>query len=132
MPATAASGARASSPVSSGPRASMFGEPAIDLVHLARQTDNNSALGEELLGLFDRQSASILAQLSVEGAATKARADAAHMLRGSALAVGAAAVARAALAFETALQAGGAGRLELEVLAQAVGEARAAIARLRG
>ncbi len=119
-------------PTSRGPGASTPEEPAIDLVHLARQTDNDTALEEELLGLFDRQSASILAQLSLEGAATKVRLDAAHTLRGSALALGAAAVARATLALETALQAGGAGQAELEALAQAVGQARAAIARLRG
>ena len=107
-------------------------EPAIDLVHLARQTDNDPTLEDELLALFDRQSASILAQLSGEETTMRNRADAAHMLRGSALAIGAGPVARAAQAFETALERGGAGAAELEALAQAIGQARVAIARLRG
>jgi HPt (histidine-containing phosphotransfer) domain-containing protein len=113
-------------------RAEAVDEPAIDLVHLARQTDNDAALLDELLTLFDRQSASILAQLSCGAVAVRVRADAAHTLRGSALALGAGAVARAALALETALQAGNADDGELEALAGAVEAARAAIARLRG
>ena len=117
---------------SPGLRGLSAGEPAIDLVHLARQTDNDPALEDELLVLFDRQSASILAQLSGEEATTRKRADAAHTLRGSALAIGAGAVARAAQAFETALERGGAGVSELLALAQAVSQARTAIARLRG
>jgi HPt (histidine-containing phosphotransfer) domain-containing protein len=116
--------------------AASAGEPAIDLVHLARQTDNDSALEEELLALFDRQSASLLTQLSAEDAPRRRRADAAHMLRGSALAVGAGPVARAAQALETALESGNGDKLELDralaALAEAVREARAAIARLRG
>ncbi|HYA72852.1 MAG TPA: Hpt domain-containing protein [Roseiarcus sp.] len=111
-------------------------EPAIDLVHLARQTDNDSALEEELLGLFDRQSASLLAQLSAEDAPRRRRADAAHMLRGSALALGAGPVARAAQAVETSLESANAEKFEIETamaaLAEAIAEARAVIARLRG
>jgi HPt (histidine-containing phosphotransfer) domain-containing protein len=112
------------------------GEPAIDLVHLARQTDNDSALEEELLALFDRQSASLLAQLSAEDAPPRRRADAAHLLRGSALAVGAGRIARAAQALEASLARADAEKQEIDravaALAAAVGEARAAIARLRG
>jgi len=107
-------------------------EPAIDLVHLARQTDNDPALEEELLLLFDRQSESLLAQMSVADAAPARRGDLAHTLRGSALAVGAGAVARGALALESALSRGGNGEFELAGLVDAVREARAAIARLRG
>jgi HPt (histidine-containing phosphotransfer) domain-containing protein len=133
MSAVAASmGEIPSRPALPGSRGSSGDEPTIDLVHLARQTDNDPALEDELLALFDRQSASILAQLSREETTTRNRADAAHMLRGSALAIGAGAVARAAQAFETSLERGGAGVVELEALAQAVGQARAAIARLRG
>jgi hypothetical protein len=106
-------------------------EPAIDLVHLARQTDNDAALEDELLALFDRQSASILAQLTDKDTPARRRADASHMLRGSALAMGAGAVARATLALEASLERGDGGESELEALAQAVGQARAAIARLR-
>ena len=94
------------------------GEPAIDLVHLARQTDNDSALEEELLALFDRQSASLLAQLSAEDAPRRRRADAAHMLRGSALAVGAGSVARAAQALETALERANAEKFEIDEAAR--------------
>ncbi len=111
-------------------------EPAIDLVHLARQTDNDCALEEELLGLFDRQSASLLAQTSTEDAPPRGRADAAHMLRGSALAVGAWQVARAAQTLETALECGNTEKLEIDhalaALAGAIAGARAAIAKLRG
>jgi len=111
-------------------------EPAIDLVHLARQTDNDCALEEELLGLFDRQSTSLLAQLSAEDAPRRRRADAAHMLRGSALAVGAWEVARASQALETSLECGKAEKPEIDravaALAGAIAGARAAIARLRG
>ena len=63
------------------------------------------------------------------------RADAAHQLKGSALAMGAGAVARAAAAVETAL-AGGVANPEavedaLAALAAAVAAARAAVAELR-
>jgi HPt (histidine-containing phosphotransfer) domain-containing protein len=109
-----------------------LGEPAIDLVHLARQTDNDAALEEEVLALFDRQSASLLAKMSEADAPARQRADAAHMLRGSALAVGAFSVARAAEALERAA----ASKIDIEgaltALALAVGQARAGIARLRG
>lgn len=133
MSASAAStGEPSSRPAFPGLYVVSAGEPAIDLVHLARQTDNDPALEEELLTLFDRQSASILAQLSAEGVPVRQRLDAAHMLRGSALAIGVGRVARAALALETALERAGAGEAELKALAQAVLEARAAIARLRG
>ena len=39
-------------------------EPAIDLVHLARQTDGDDALEAELLAMFDRQAAKIVAKLA--------------------------------------------------------------------
>jgi len=110
--------------------------PAIDLAHLARQSDNDLALAEELLRLFDRQSAAMLRQLA-EGAATRSRrADVAHSLRGSALAVGAWAAARAAQALEAALGRENGEESEIDealaTLAEAIGEARAAIARLGG
>src|SRR5580692_11691947 len=108
-------------------------EPAIDLVHLARETDGDAALEAELLALFDRQSANLLAQLAVDG---DARADIAHNLRGSALAVGAGRVASAAQTLETLLNSDRMTSHERERalggLAAAVAEARGAIAGLLG
>jgi HPt (histidine-containing phosphotransfer) domain-containing protein len=111
-------------------------EPVIDLVHLSRQTLSDQALEVELLDLFDRQSARIVAQLREAGAgAGKIRGDLAHTLRGSALAVGAGRVARMAQIYETRCAAaarGAAATAALEALAGAVAEARATIAQLLG
>src|SRR5438309_1097539 len=64
------------------------GEPIIDLVHLARQTLSDQALEVELLDLFERQSARIVAQLrETRDADAKIRGDLAHTLRGSALSI---------------------------------------------
>jgi HPt (histidine-containing phosphotransfer) domain-containing protein len=111
------------------------GEPAIDRLHLSRQTDGDAALELELLALFDRQSESLLNELSLEGPA-RLRADMAHKLRGSALAIGAGRVASAAQTLETLLNRDSScphdcGRA-LDGLVAAVGEARAAIAGLLG
>ena len=112
------------------------GEPAIDRVHLARQTDGDAALEIELLALFDRQAGSLLAELSNEGSARRCRADMAHKLRGSALAIGAGRVAGAAQTLETLLNSDGSSPHDRERalggLAAAVAEARAAIAELFG
>jgi HPt (histidine-containing phosphotransfer) domain-containing protein len=110
-------------------------EPAIDLVHLARQTMGDEALEIELLELFDSQSARIVAQLAgTQAKDAKCLGDLAHTLRGSALAVGAGRVARTAQAYE-ALQNERSPRQSavnaaLAALSGAVAEARAAIARL--
>jgi HPt (histidine-containing phosphotransfer) domain-containing protein len=109
-------------------------EPAIDLVHLSRQTLSDQALEVELLDLFERQSARIIAQLRQPDAGdAKIRGDLAHMLRGSALAVGAGRVARSAQIYEASCAAprGSAGAA-LDALAETVAEARAAIAQLLG
>jgi HPt (histidine-containing phosphotransfer) domain-containing protein len=110
-------------------------EPALDLVHLERQTDGDLALQQELLTLFDRQSASLLALSGSRAAAKRERADAAHKLRGSALVVGAGAVARAAAAVEAAFADAAVSPEALEAalagLGVAVEAARAALARLR-
>jgi HPt (histidine-containing phosphotransfer) domain-containing protein len=111
-------------------------EAAIDLVHLARQTGDDGALGRQLLDLFDRQSASLIADLSSADAPRRARAEAAHKLRGSALAVGAGPVARAAQALEASLERPNAENSEIDralaALVGTIGQARAAIAKLRG
>jgi HPt (histidine-containing phosphotransfer) domain-containing protein len=119
----------------SPPPGAAAGEPPVDLVHLARQTDGDAALQQELLALFDKQSASLLDLASDRSAERRRRADAAHQLKGSALAMGAGAVARAAAAVETALSGGPAGpgapEGALAGLAAAVAAARAAVAKLR-
>jgi hypothetical protein len=118
-------------------RSAQAGEPAIDLVHLARQTMGDQALEIELLELFDGQSARIVAQLAGARAGdAKLRGDLAHTLRGSALAIGAARVARTAQAYEALHneRSPRQGSVDgaLEALTGAVAEARAAIARLLG
>jgi HPt (histidine-containing phosphotransfer) domain-containing protein len=82
--------------------------PAIDLVHLARQSLGDRALEMELLGLFERQAGQILAQLTNASATSdrRFRHDLAHTLKGSARAVGANRVAAAAQAYEEALYSG--------------------------
>lgn len=106
--------------------------PAIDLVHLSRQSMGDAALERELLDMFDRQSARLVAQLmAVEPADSTARANLAHKLRGSALALGAGRVASAASAFEDCcLSASGDCEPLARALAEAVSEARAEIGRL--
>ena len=68
----------------------------IDLVHLARQTEGDESLEAELLAMFDRQSVKLAERVKLADLPRRARADIAHRLRGSALAIGAFAVARAA------------------------------------
>jgi HPt (histidine-containing phosphotransfer) domain-containing protein len=110
-------------------------EPAIDLVHLARQTMGDQALEIELLELFDGQSARIVSQLAgTQAGDAKLHGDLAHTLRGSALAVGAGRVARTAQAYEALHNERsprqGSVNAALEALTTAVAEARAVIARL--
>jgi HPt (histidine-containing phosphotransfer) domain-containing protein len=128
-PSPGAVAAAAAGPVSAAD------QPPVDLVHLARQTDGDAVLQQELLALFDRQSASLLAVASDHLAERRRRADAAHQLKGSALAMGAGAVARAAAVVETALAGVSAGPEAVEsglaALTVAVAAARSAIAKLR-
>jgi HPt (histidine-containing phosphotransfer) domain-containing protein len=108
-------------------------ERPIDLVHLARQTDGDEQLEAELLGMFDRQSEKLAERVKLTDLSRRARGDIAHRLRGSALAIGAGAVARAAQALEEAFESdGGEPEAEIEVLGAAVAAARAAIAQLAG
>jgi len=113
-------------------RVSPQSEPAIDLVHLARQTMDDPALEIELLEMFERQSARLVEQLKqCDPADVVRRSEIAHKLRGSALALGATRVASAARAFEDCC-ARGDSRSErlIPALEAAVSEARAEIAGL--
>jgi HPt (histidine-containing phosphotransfer) domain-containing protein len=105
--------------------------PVLDLVHLSRQTFGDHPLETELLTLFDRQAAHFAERLRApRGGADDARArvELAHMLKGSASAVGAFGVARAAEAHEAALRAGDASGGD--ALVAAIERARAVIADL--
>lgn len=106
------------------------GRPPIDLVHLARATDGDEALESELLAMFDLQSAKLAERLTFADLPRRARADIAHRLRGSALAIGAFAVAEAAAALESAFEGQGETEAALAALAKAVAQARAVIAAL--
>jgi HPt (histidine-containing phosphotransfer) domain-containing protein len=83
--------------------------PAIDLVHLSRQTLGDSALEAELLILFDRQALQFAARLAppVKAGEGDWRGDLAHTLKGSARAVGAFQVGDAAEAYEIGVRAEG-------------------------
>jgi HPt (histidine-containing phosphotransfer) domain-containing protein len=105
-------------------------EPVIDLVHLARATDGDESLEAELMAMFDRQSEKLVGRVKMTDLPRRARADIAHRLRGSALAIGAFAVARAAEALEATLEADGEPQAEIAALAEAVAVARATIAEL--
>lgn len=100
----------------------------LDLVHLARQTLGDHALEMELLSLFERQAGQIADQLAKPpaGGDADARADLAHLLKGSSAAVGALALGEAAAAYETALRAGDPGA---EALCAQVLDAAAAVRR---
>jgi HPt (histidine-containing phosphotransfer) domain-containing protein len=75
----------------------------IDLVHLSKQTFGERDLEAELLRLFDRQAAQIVARLSDPVMPDRRwRADLAHTLKGSARAIGAFGVAAAAESYEIA------------------------------
>jgi len=87
-------GGRAQGSGSGGAGAPAKDEP-IDMSHLARYTFGDAVLEREVLGLFCTQSLSYLEQLRT--APTRiARYEAAHSLKGSARAVGAWRMARAA------------------------------------
>jgi HPt (histidine-containing phosphotransfer) domain-containing protein len=94
---------------------------AIDRAHLARMTFGDSGLERELLELFDRQAVILLERMRAADAASVAAL--AHTLKGSALGVGATAVAQAAAAAERAATASA-----IDGLQAAVEEARLCIA----
>lgn len=91
--------------VAAAAEADQMEDRPIDLVHLARQSLGDRDLEIELLNLFDRQAEQIMARLKSEcgGGDRRWRHDLSHTLKGSARAVGAARVARAAQAYEALL-----------------------------
>lgn len=103
----------------------MPGNDPIDLVHLASQTGGDNELAQELLDLFADQCIKHLA--TIRQADAKTGSEAAHTLKGAALAIGAWTVAEAASRVERSL-VGHANAEGLPELARAADEARAAIA----
>jgi HPt (histidine-containing phosphotransfer) domain-containing protein len=103
-------------------------ETVIDLDHLARMTFGEASLEAEVLSLFDRQAAVLLAHM--RDAPPAAVAAFAHTLKGSARGIGAWRVAEAAAVVEmNAVRADAAGAAQSAArLAAAVDEVRAAIA----
>jgi HPt (histidine-containing phosphotransfer) domain-containing protein len=75
------------------------GSRPIDLAHLSRQTLGDRAVEEEVLSLFMQQAATVCEKISA--ADPDERRQLAHGLKGSALGIGAFAVADAASALET-------------------------------
>ncbi|WP_375414087.1 Hpt domain-containing protein [uncultured Bradyrhizobium sp.] len=100
----------------------------IDIVHLKRMTLGDAGLEGEVLVLFVRQAAGLieaLAGLPAEAAAL------AHMLKGSARAIGAFRVAEAAETLESALGNGTEPSDAMAALGQALAQAHAAIDAMR-
>jgi HPt (histidine-containing phosphotransfer) domain-containing protein len=93
--------------------------PPVDLAHLARQTAGNDALGREVLRLFLDGTPADFARL--KAATGRERSEVAHLILGSARAIGADAVSKAAAAVE-------AGDRNLSNLENALAEARRFIA----
>ena len=104
---------------------------AIDLAHLERATFGDRVLAREVLSLFQRQAATLGAELA-QVDSDKARADIAHRLRGAALGVGAMAVAEAAAAFARAPENADQLAEAVARLAASIAEARTAIAKITG
>ncbi len=97
---------------------------SIDLEHLRRMTLGDAGLEREVLAMFAAQTVGLIGAL----AALPAEAGAlAHTLKGSARAIGAFAVADAAMRLETAMQKGDDPARALAGIVHAVTEARAAI-----
>jgi Hpt domain len=109
--------------------------PALDLGHLDAQTLGDAALEQQLLTLFRVQARQILSDLqNGRFDSPQMNADFAHLLRGSALAIGATRVAAMAGAYENlaASPHDGPIAIVLEALAKAVADALAAIDRRIG
>jgi HPt (histidine-containing phosphotransfer) domain-containing protein len=103
--------------------------PVIDLAHLKRMTFGERSLERELLQLFDRQAAMLVARMRQSAPAVTATL--AHTLKGSARSIGAGPVAQAAETAERAAMAeSGALAAALDRLDRVVALARAEIAPL--
>jgi len=100
----------------------------LDLAHLSAQTLGDEGLKREVLGLFVRQARMLMERLSQSSTDQEARFTLAHTLKGSALAIGAFAVAEAAEALEAVPN--GADATAMTSLAVRVEEALAAIVQL--
>ncbi|WP_248306884.1 Hpt domain-containing protein [Bosea sp. AAP35] len=105
-------------------------QTAIDLDHLARQTGGDQELERELLALFAQQCVRQLRSIH-QAPDAGSRMDAAHTLKGAALAIGAWQVADAADAIERLTAEADSRRTEaaMDTLALAAAEARAVVAR---
>lgn len=103
-------------------------EEPIDRAHLFRMTLGDHQLQREVLDLFARQSAILIARMA--GADPAGVAALAHTLKGSARGVGAWPVARAAEAVEAESASARDHGPAVEALSAAAAEARAAIADL--
>ena len=99
----------------------------IDLEHLRRMTLGDAGLEREVLGMFTRQAGRLAAALATVPPESSALV---HTLKGSACAVGAMRVARAAAALEAAIRDGRAPAQALGDLRDTVAEADATIAAL--
>jgi HPt (histidine-containing phosphotransfer) domain-containing protein len=103
-------------------------ERPIDLVHLARMTLGERSLEREVLELFDRQAMLLLERM--QAAPVEAVPALAHTLKGSARAIGAGHVARAAEAVEFANGDAGERARAFAALGSATTQARSFIADL--
>ena len=99
---------------------------AIDTAHLSRMTLGELSLQREVLALFDRQADLLMPRIRT--GAPGVAAVSAHVLKGSAVGIGAFKVARAAEAVEQARDAAAAAAID--TLAVLLDEAKAEIARL--
>jgi HPt (histidine-containing phosphotransfer) domain-containing protein len=113
-----------------------YGRPracAIDLVHLSRQTLGDRLLETELLRLFAHQCTQIVEKLDRVGGDLRSASDLAHMLKGSARAIGAHAVAEVAELYERdASEQGFAADVLMPRLRTATDEALQQVQRLLG
>jgi hypothetical protein len=106
--------------------------PTLDLSYLTAQTFGDENLERQLLGLFRVQATQIVSNLQdATFAPLPVHADFAHLLKGSALAIGATRVAAMAAAYESLVCAPDRGLASsaLEALNQAVSDLVAAIDR---